>query len=155
MRSLPWSLYMYLLPSCLGGFYYPSFACAICAFLLHCLQGVILCWGMSAGALVLLVHLQLCLLSSLWVDALVRIPLFPSVCVLICIGFCGGSLFCSTLCTPRTFAWFLVLASAYFMVLLPPHAKLRALLLAVQVSTQDNIPSCHACQCLMVSGGCS
>ena len=36
---------------------------------------VILCWVMSVGALVLLVHLHLHLLSSLWVNSSVRITL--------------------------------------------------------------------------------
>ena len=60
--------------------------------------------------------------------------LFPSLCVLI--GFCGGSLFCSALYTPQTFAWFLVLAANCFMVLLLPRAGLHAMLSEVQVSTQ-------------------
>ena len=75
---------------------------------------VILCWVMSVGALVLLAHFQLRLLFSLLVDASVRTTLFPSVFVLV--GFCGGLLFCSALCTPQTLLgfWFWQLSVLWF-----------------------------------------
>ena len=98
---------------------------------------VTLCWILSAGALVLLALFQLRLLFSFHVNTSVLDTLFPSVDVLV--GFCGGSLFCSPLYTPRTFAWFLVLAATCFMVLLLPRAGLHAMLSEVQVSTQHVI----------------
>ena len=48
-QSLPWSVYMYLLPGCLGVCYFSCFACAFCAFVLHCLCYLVL--GYVCGSL--------------------------------------------------------------------------------------------------------